>query len=170
MRLNLKDIILVNGGKVAFDYLLDLTQLDFNGSCPMQKPVHAIGAVKNTAGVLELTATLTADLLLTCDRCGEGFRTQKVMEVTSLVADHLDNQVGEENDEILLLEGNELDLDDALTTAFILDMDTKILCQEDCMGLCAGCGVNLNRGVCRCKREVDPRLAKLASLLDKMEP
>ena len=35
--------------------------------------------------------------------------------------------------------------------------------------LCPGCGVNLNREPCRCKKQVDPRLAKLASLLQEKE-
>ncbi len=169
MRLNLKDIILVNGGKVTFETQLDLTQLDFYGTCPVMQPIQAVGQVKNTAGVLELTATLTAELQLTCDRCGKDFHRTKCIRVQNLVADHLDNEVDDLTDEILLLDGNELDLDEALTTAFILDMDTKILCQEDCKGLCVGCGVNLNREPCRCKREVDPRLAALARLLEQQE-
>ena len=53
--------------------------------------------------------------------------------------------------------------------AFILDMDTKFLCSEDCKGLCSGCGANLNREACRCKKAVDPRLAKLAQLLQNDE-
>ncbi len=169
MRLNLKDIILISGGSVPFDYQLDLTQLDFNGDHPVREPVKAVGEVRNTAGVLNLTATLTTNLHLTCDRCGESFQREKVVKVDSLVADHLDNEISEDNDEILLLDGNELDLDDALTTAFILNMDTKILCREDCKGLCAGCGANLNYESCRCRREVDPRFAVLASLLENQD-
>ena len=52
-------------------------------------------------------------------------------------------------------------------TAFILGMDTKTLCSEDCKGICPGCGVNLNQGSCTCKKETDPRLAALAKLLEK---
>ena len=81
-----------------------------------------------------------------------------------MVAQELED---EENDEILLLDGYELDLDEVVTTAFILAMDTKNLCSDDCKGLCSGCGVDLNVDTCRCKPEVDPRLAALAQLLDK---
>ena len=66
----------------------------------------------------------------------------------------------------MLLEDDEVDLGDLARTAFILDMDTKFLCTPDCKGLCPGCGVNLNFEKCRCKKEVDPRLAKLAQLLE----
>ena len=60
---------------------------------------------------------------------------------------------------------DEVDLADLARTAFILDMDTTALCSEDCQGLCPGCGVNLNEEPCRCKKQVDPRLAALAKLL-----
>jgi uncharacterized protein len=52
---------------------------------------------------------------------------------------------------------------------FLLELDTKNLCSDDCRGLCPGCGVNLNEGQCRCKKEIDPRLAKLAQLLEQNE-
>ena len=61
------------------------------------------------------------------------------------------------------------DLDDLARTAFILDMDTVFLCSPQCKGLCPGCGVNLNREACRCKKQVDPRLAALAKLLPREE-
>ena len=46
-------------------------------------------------------------------------------------------------------------------------MDGKHLCSEDCKGLCPTCGKDLNEGPCGCGKEVDPRLAVLAKLLDK---
>ena len=73
----------------------------------------------------------------------------------------------EDSDDILLLENGAVDLGDLARTVFILEMDTKTLCSEDCKGICPGCGVDLNQGTCTCKKEVDPRLAVLAKLLDK---
>ena len=81
----------------------------------------------------------------------------------ALVAQALED---EENDEIILLDGTELDLDQVVTEAFVLEMDTKNLCSDDCKGLCAKCGADLNLGPCGCRPEVDPRLAALAQLLD----
>ena len=88
---------------------------------------------------------------------------QESQSLDSLVAQELED---EENDEILLLDGTELDLDQVVTEAFVLAMDTKNLCSDDCKGLCAKCGANLNDGPCGCRPEVDPRLAVLAQLLD----
>ena len=49
----------------------------------------------------------------------------------------------------------------------VLAMDSKHVCSEDCKGLCATCGADLNEGPCGCKPEIDPRFAALAQLLDK---
>lgn len=72
----------------------------------------------------------------------------------------------EEDDEILLLEDGKVDAGELAREAFILDMDTKTLCSEDCKGLCPRCGADLNLGPCSCKKDVDPRLAVLAKLLE----
>ena len=41
-------------------------------------------------------------------------------------------------------------------------LPTKVLCREDCKGLCPSCGKNLNEGSCSCGNEnIDPRLEAL---------
>ena len=72
----------------------------------------------------------------------------------------------EDNDEIVLLEDGKADVGDLARTAFILGLDTKTLCSEDCKGLCSRCGADLNLGPCSCKKEPDPRLAALGRLLE----
>ena len=48
----------------------------------------------------------------------------------------------------------------------VMGLPTKVLCKDDCRGLCPDCGKDLNLGDCGCqKKEVDPRLAALADLL-----
>ena len=163
MRLDLRDIIHMPDARKDFQFQLDLSRMDFYGSNPIVHPVLAQGCVTNHAGALVLEGTASSTLELTCDRCGKAFSREKVVKLDSLVAQELED---EENDNILLLEGSELDLDEAVTTAFVLAMDTKNLCSDDCKGLCAKCGADLNLGPCGCRPEVDPRLAALAQLLD----
>ena len=164
MRLELREIIHVPDAKKTFRFQLDLSQEDFFGRTPIVHPVRVEGCVTNHAGALVLEGTARSVLELACDRCGKEFSREKTVVLDSLVARELEN---EENDDILLLDGTELDLDEAVTTAFILAMDTKNLCSDDCKGLCARCGADLNLGPCGCRPEVDPRLAALAQLLDE---
>lgn len=164
MRLDLKNIIHVPGTELPFAYQLDLSDLDFYGARPICEPVEVRGAVRNRAEMLELEAELSSNLHLHCDSCGKPFERVMTVPVRRLLATELEN--GEE-DEILLLSGNELDLDPVMTDEFILAMDTKQLCREDCKGRCPRCGVDLNEGECQCKPELDPRFAVLAQLLEK---
>ena len=163
MRLDLRTIINVPDASKPFRFQVDLSDLDFFGNKPITQPVLAEGSVTNHAGALVLEGTARSVLDLACDRCGKEYSREKVVQLDSLVAQELED---DENDEIILLEGSELDMDEVVTTAFVLAMDTKNLCSDDCKGLCAGCGADLNLGPCRCKPDVDPRLAALAQLLD----
>lgn len=165
MRLDLRDVILVPDAEKSFQCQMDLSDLEFYGRKPIVRPVLAQGRVVNHAGALVLNGTARSELDLVCDRCGKEFSREKVVPLDMLLADTLEQEDSE--DEIFLLNGNELDLDELVTTAFVLAMDTKNLCSEDCKGLCAKCGADLNLGPCGCRPEVDPRLAALAQLLDK---
>ena len=73
----------------------------------------------------------------------------------------------DDNPEIYVLDGYGIDAEEVMATGFILDMETKFLCREDCMGICPKCGKDLNEGPCDCRKEVDPRFAVLEQLLDK---
>ena len=44
-----------------------------------------------------------------------------------------------------------IDFSDELRQEIILNLPTKILCCKDCKGICANCGVNLNKKKCKCK-------------------
>ena len=167
MRLNLKEIIHVPGGVCPFDYQLNLSGLDFSGAHPIDRPVAVRGQVRNMAGALLLEGTASTTLHLTCDRCGKPLAREKVVPLETLLATELSDE--RSDDEIVLLEGDEVDLDEVAATAFVLAMESKNLCSEDCKGLCPGCGADLNVEACRCRPEVDPRLAALAQLLEQEE-
>ena len=163
MLLNVKPILHTPGKRLDFQFELDLSDMEFSGRYPISRPVAVSGEVRNTAGILELTLNARSTLDAVCDRCGKAFVQEKDVLFACMLAEELQN---EENDEIVLLEDGMVDVGDLARTAFILDMDTKTLCSEDCKGLCPRCGADLNLGPCSCKKEADPRLAVLAKLLE----
>ena len=110
MRLDLRDVIHRPDAEKSFQYQLDLSQLDFYGRKPITRPVVAEGSVINHAGALVLNGTARSELDLVCDRCGKEFSREKVVPLDSLLAEELENEDSE--DEIFLLDGNELDLDE----------------------------------------------------------
>ena len=166
MFLDLHEIIEVPGGRVPFQCELDRDRLAFPTLVVFQGPVTAQGQVKNTAGVLELTADIRADMTVRCDRCATPFDVSLTPRFTAtLQADAED----EDSENVFPLDGDGVNVSDVLETCFILDMDQKFLCREDCKGLCPDCGKNLNDGPCNCKKQIDPRMAALGQLLDDIQ-
>ncbi len=163
MRLNLSAIIEVPGGSVPFECELDTERLDFPSVRSYPRKPFAEGRVFNEAGILRLEGTLTAEMICVCDRCGEEFESLKEMPLDAVIVE----ENPEDDPSLFTLEGNEIDLDEILSTLFVLDMETKFLCREDCKGLCPTCGRNLNLGPCGCRKSLDPRFAVLEQLLDK---
>lgn len=163
MRLDLKNIIRTPGAELPFQFSMDLSDVEWNGEYPVSKPVDVTGSVRNMAGALVLTCQLSTVLDLTCDRCLKPFSEEKTVSYETLLAAELEQ---EDSDDIVLLEDEELDADELLRDVFILAMDSKHLCSEDCKGLCPGCGVDLNVEQCRCQKEIDPRLAGLAKFFE----
>ena len=163
MLFDVKSILHTPGGQLEFQFTLDLSDVEFSGRYPISRPVAVSGSVRNTAGILDLELTTRTTLDAVCDRCGKAFSQEKEISYGCMLAEEVQN---EDNDEIVLLEDGCVDVGDLARTAFILGMDTKTLCSEDCKGLCPRCGADLNLGPCSCKKETDPRLAVLAKLLE----
>lgn len=166
MILDLHEIIEVPGRSVPFRCELDRERLAFPELEAFHGPVTAEGAVKNTAGVLELTADVRADMTVRCDRCGKPFAMRLTPRYTAtLQADAEDA----DSENVFPLTGDGVDVSDVVETCLILDMDRKFLCRDDCKGLCPTCGKDLNDGPCGCKKQIDPRMAALGQLLDDIQ-
>ena len=162
MQLDLRELILNPAVHLPFRLTLEEDRLDFPAVKEYLSPPVAEGVITNEAGILHLRGRITAEMLCICDLCGQEFESTKETAVDVVLVE------GEENDnpDVFPLQGTEVDAQDVLSTCLILDMETKFLCREDCKGLCARCGKNLNLGPCGCGKEIDPRFAVLEQLLD----
>ena len=155
------------GGSIPFEVVLDLHELAFGGCCPATEPVTAVGEVRNTAGVYVLSGTVRTTLHGPCDRCAREVDQPVEYPLHAILVTELTNDDGEADPWTSLLAAGFADLDDIVTTTFVLSMDSKFLCREDCKGLCCRCGKDLNDGPCGCQPDADPRLAVLQQLLKK---
>ncbi|MBQ2192197.1 MAG: DUF177 domain-containing protein [Clostridia bacterium] len=165
MKLNLREIIEIPGSGVDFSRELGTEDLVFPSIVRYLSAPRAEGRVYNEAGVLRMKGEIRTELLCLCDRCAVEFESVKTTPLSAVIVEKNDDNA--EDPELFFLDGDEIDLDEILSTLFILDMDAKFLCREDCRGLCPRCGKNLNLGPCGCGKETDPRFAVLEQLLDK---
>ena len=165
MLLGLSKVIDCPGASVPFSVSVDLSDLCYGISYPVTEPVLASGTVRNTAGVLMMKGDLTTTIHGTCDRCASPFDREIRFPINVVLVTEL---ADEENEDewVFPLEGDSANLDDIVRTVFVLNLDSKLLCKEDCEGLCCRCGKNLNDGPCNCQKELDPRFAALKQLLE----
>ena len=166
MLLGLSKIIDCPGQSVSFSVSIDLSDLRFGNCFPVTEEVKAEGTVRNTAGVLVMTGNVTTCLHGVCDRCADSFTRDVDIPLNVVLVTEL---ASEENEDewVFPLEGDSADLEDIIRTVFVLNLDSKLLCTEDCKGICCRCGKNLNDGPCNCQKEIDPRFAALKQLLEK---
>ena len=166
MLLELSKIMDCPGASIPFTTSVDLRDLRFGTCYPISEPVSASGTVRNTAGVLVMTGVITTTIHGVCDRCASDFTSAVEFPIDAVLVTELSNEENED-EWVFPLEGDSADLEDIVRTIFVLNMDSKLLCKEDCKGLCCRCGKNLNDGPCSCQKELDPRFAALRQLLEK---
>ena len=166
MLLGLSKIIDNPGASVPFSTSVDLSDLCYGVSYPVTEPVVAEGVIRNTAGVLCMNGSIQTTIHGTCDRCATDFDRDIDFPIEVVLVTELANEENED-EWVFPLEGDSADLDDIVRTVFVLNLDSKLLCDEDCKGLCHRCGKNLNQGPCSCQKELDPRFAALKQLLEK---
>ena len=165
MLLDLSKIIDMPGASVDFSVSLDLSDLEFGSCAPLKAPVTCSGTVRNTAGVLMMKGEINTCIHGTCDRCASDFDRKVSFPLDVVLVTEMANEENED-EWVFPLEGDSADLDDIVRTVFVLNLDSKLLCKEDCQGLCHRCGKNLNDGPCNCQKELDPRFAALKQLLE----
>ena len=73
-------------------------------------------------------------------------------------------------DEQSYLTGYNLDADRLVCNELSLNLPMKVLCKEDCKGICNRCGANLNYGTCGCDtRSLDPRMAVIQDIFKQFK-
>jgi uncharacterized protein len=133
--------------------------------------VRLEGTVRSMADHFLLNGRGTAEGKLGCVRCLEpvSWRVSSTYAVEIALAESapLEEELAlDEGDlDVHFLEEPVLDLEHLAIEQIVLELPMRVLCNDDCAGLCPQCGENRNvEGACRCEPEPDPRWAALADL------
>lgn len=156
---------LFNGGiqSIPLDFEFDFSSYEFNGVFPFTTPVKLKGEITNSAGIVTVKGKINFVLEICCDRCAAEVKLPFEVEMDHGLVSSLND---EENDEYILIEDMKLDIAELTSEDIYLALPAKILCSEDCKGVCAKCGADLNEGPCSCKKDIDPRWEGLFDLTD----
>jgi len=127
----------------------------------------------NIEGLVAVTGVLEGTIVRECVRCLKEYEDPLAFSVRAAFIQEpksaprhpkrIDSRKGraevveaeseEESDDQYHYQGNQLELAPMLREHVILSAPMQPLCSDDCVGLCAQCGKNLNEGPCQCAEE-----------------
>ena len=170
MVLDMRPMLRGEVDKITVDYTLTPQQLD---GVEFEGDAHVMGEVTDEAGYMRLTLTATVAYHTTCARCLDRVDGDFSVQLERTVAAEgtlTEEQLEENVDEYAVIENGTLDVDEAIREELLLSFPMRVLCSEECLGLCPKCGKPKRLGDCGCPTfEPDPRLAILKTLFDKNE-
>ncbi|MEE1027235.1 MAG: DUF177 domain-containing protein [Agathobacter sp.] len=118
---------------------------------------------------LLISGTVDIEVAIPCDRCLEDVPTNIHFDIDKTLTIG-ENIVDEEMEETDYLIGFELDVEKLVYAEILVNWPMKVLCKDDCEGICRVCGMNLNKGTCNCERsELDPRMAAIQDIFNKFK-
>lgn len=154
--LELESVFACEGESIQFDYMFEANDASFIS------PVHVKGKVENRTGVVSLDANAYFDYGTECALCASPVLRHARVPVKHFLISEMHD---EDSDIFIPVENMRLNLDELVAEDIYLAIPTRVLCKEDCKGLCPICGADLNEGDCGCKKPIDPRLEALNRLL-----
>ncbi len=116
-------------------------------------PVQINGEIHNHAGAVVLTLHIEFSLLVTCDRC-----LKETEQAFSYDKEHMVvRSVNDENNEedYVIAEAESIDIAEIALADLLLELPSKMLCKEDCKGLCPVCGCDRNLTECNCGGRIE---------------
>ncbi len=176
MKIDLRKVLADECRTLPIDFTLspDIDPHDPTGvftGVSFPSPMTVTGDILNTAGYMRMRLNLSLDYVAPCARClqavaGTFTHTVEKTVVPGNLAESMDEDA---LDECVVVEDGFLDVDDQLREILELEFPTRVLCKQDCLGLCSRCGKDLNEGPCTCGKELDPRLEGFAKILKEMQ-
>lgn len=170
MLVNLTDVFINEGQVQELDvpYEGDTFASPY-GSFPVREksPVALrLSNIGRSKALVQGSARLTFGLA--CDRCLRDVDyTFDLSFDTVVISPDYTGEDAEEEAASELLDGYHLNVDELIKNELLLNWPMKVLCREDCKGICKICGKNLNDGECGCDDFVpDPRMAAIKDLFD----
>lgn len=169
MKINVSKIKNISGKTTKMELKETISHLSIDGeNIKLLSPLEFAGQIENLGDRLNVMGEVHTTVEFLCNRCMEAMSLEVNAPFSEFFSNHKAVVEGEQEEEIFLFEGDQIDIDSHITRAILLELPMKALCKEECKGLCPECGINLNFEKCRCIEEtIDPRFAALKKLVNQ---
>lgn len=168
MFLSLFELSSADGKTIQDEFPFGPDEIVFRlGSFPILEKDPIRLEITNTGDkVLKLHVQGRMTVAIPCDRCLDEVPTEIFFDSEGKLDMKLtEEEREEEKNEYSCLNGTDLDVDRLVYLEVLMNWPYKVLCKEDCKGICSRCGKNLNEGPCGCADEPkDPRMAAISDI------
>ena len=151
MILQLREIFQIEGMHLPVSYEITPEELSEVRGYTFAAPVAVSGEFYNRAGIVTLKYTVSCTLDVVCDRCLTELKRDYSYDFSHTVVPSLQSE-GDIYDTYLVAQHDSIDMHETAISDLLLMLPTKMLCREDCKGLCDICGCNLNERTCNCRK------------------
>lgn len=151
MILQLREIFQIEGMHLPVSYEITPEELSEVRGYTFASPVAVSGEFYNRAGIVTLKYTVSCTLDVVCDRCLTELKRDYSYDFSHTVVPSLQSE-GDIYDTYLVAQHDSIDMNETAISDLLLMLPTKMLCREDCKGLCDICGCNLNERTCNCRK------------------
>ena len=169
MRIELENL---EGGKGDFAHVYNPDELNpVDERVKLSAAAEVNGKIRLAGNEVFVNGHVDARAQVECDRClkpvevpvnadfeleyisGSEYETSAAAELT------------EAEMSVSVFDGKAIDVDEIVKEQILLTVPTRMLCREDCKGICPECGTDRNTGECSCvTSDIDPRWAALKKL------
>lgn len=169
MLLNLTDVFTTEGSveEKQCDYEKDVFTCQL-GRFPIMEKTPVSLKLSNIGQEKALVeGSCIIKLQMQCDRCLKELEHTFEIAFSHDVIPSMESSE-DDSDETEFMEGYNLDIETLIDNEILLNWPMKILCKDDCKGICKVCGKNLNEGSCGCDDFVpDPRMASIMDIFNQ---
>ena len=120
---------------------------------------------------VEILAEIELTLVIPCDRCLEDVKNQiKINTSREVDLSETEEARREALEDVDYVDGMMFDTEKFAYGEILVNLPMKVLCSENCKGICNRCGTNLNHENCGCDTtELDPRMAKALEVFNSFK-
>ena len=169
MRIELANL---GDGKGEFSTTYEADQLELEDErVRLATPVSVQGRIKRSGAEVIVSGHINGELFINCDRCLKPLQMPldndfELEYVNGSDYEALpDAELTEEQMAISVFDGVGIDVDEIVKEQVLLAVPTRLLCRDDCKGICPICGSDRNATDCNCETSSsDPRWDALRSL------
>jgi uncharacterized protein len=169
MRIELENL---EGGRSDFAHVYQPDELNpVDDRVSLMAPAAVNGKIRLSGDEVFVNGHVDTRAKVECDRCLKPIELPvnadfSLEYITG--ADYASSQAAELTEaqmSVSVFDGEAIDVDEIVKEQILLTVPTRMLCREDCKGICPQCGADRNTGECSCvTNNIDPRWAVLKDL------